>query len=153
MKTKSAHVIKVLSGIEEFHHHPSNRKRHNRKIQILHHEICLCHLLPTTFAHTIAHHQLLLAQYYSVSLKVCPQQDRSSKPFPEKLYDMLEAVEELDCSDAFPWLHHGRAFVVFNNDKFMNVLIPRFFRQTTTRSFTRQLSEGSKGDHILKSCQ
>ena len=60
--------------------------------------------------------------------------------FPGKLYEMLEAVDGLGLSDAVSWLPHGRSFKVLDPDKFMNLVVPQFFKATKYRSFQRQLN-------------
>ena len=60
--------------------------------------------------------------------------------FPGRLYDMLEAVDCLGLSDAVSWLPHGRSFKVLDPDKFMNLVVPKFFKATKYRSFQRQLN-------------
>jgi len=58
--------------------------------------------------------------------------------FPSKLHHLLQLV---GCySSVVGWLPHGRAFAIFDEDRFMQEVIPMFFKQTKIRSFYRQLS-------------
>ena len=60
--------------------------------------------------------------------------------FPAKLYEMLEAVEDLGLLHTVSWLPHGRAFRVTDPEQFMELVVPKFFKATKYRSFTRQLN-------------
>lgn len=61
-------------------------------------------------------------------------------PFPLKLHELLEKVEEEGHQKIVSWQPHGRAFVVREPKKFVADLMPRFFRQTKLTSFQRQLN-------------
>jgi hypothetical protein len=43
---------------------------------------------------------------------------------------MLEDAEPHACSDVIAWLAHGRAWKVFNQDRFIKEIMPKYFRQT-----------------------
>jgi len=60
--------------------------------------------------------------------------------FPAKLYEMLEIVDSLGLSDVVTWLPNGRSFQVKDPTKFMELVVPRFFKATKYRSFQRQLN-------------
>lgn len=60
-----------------------------------------------------------------------------TQPFPEKLYEMLSAVNE---PNVVGWLPHGRAFIVRKPKEFTATIMPRFFRQSKLTSFQRQLN-------------
>lgn len=60
-----------------------------------------------------------------------------SKPFPEKLYQMLE---EEKGGNVLCWCPHGRAFIVLEAKRFMAEVMPKYFRQTKLTSFQRQLN-------------
>lgn len=65
------------------------------------------------------------------------------QPFPMKLYALLELASTRgfgSASTSIVWLPHGRAFKVVYEQKFMESIVPLFFRQTKIRSFYRQLS-------------
>lgn len=61
-------------------------------------------------------------------------------PFPLKLHELLEKVDEEGLQHIVSWQPHGRAFVVREPKKFVADLMPRFFRQTKLTSFQRQLN-------------
>lgn len=61
-------------------------------------------------------------------------------PFPLKLHELLEKVDEEDLQHIVSWQPHGRAFVVREPKTFVADLMPRFFRQTKLTSFQRQLN-------------
>ncbi len=61
-------------------------------------------------------------------------------PFPLKLHELLEKVEEEGHQQIVSWQPHGRAFVVREPKTFVADLMPRFFRQTKLTSFQRQLN-------------
>jgi len=61
--------------------------------------------------------------------------------FPDKLHRMLSEIEQSGESDIISFLPHGRAFAVHNMKKFLEVILPRYFReQTKWSSFSRQLN-------------
>ena len=59
--------------------------------------------------------------------------------FPHKLYNLLEN-SSTSSHDAIKWLPHGRAFRILDEHKFITVLAPKYFKQTKSRSFMRQLN-------------
>jgi hypothetical protein len=59
--------------------------------------------------------------------------------FPTKLHRMLDVLEATDATDAVSWLPHGRAFLVYKQDLFVNEIMHAYFRQTKYSSFQRQL--------------
>mmetsp|Transcript_28957 Transcript_28957/g.53464 ORF Transcript_28957/g.53464 Transcript_28957/m.53464 type:complete len:261 (+) Transcript_28957:96-878(+) len=61
-------------------------------------------------------------------------------PFPSKLYEMLEYVEQMGLCDVISWLPHGRAFKIHNKDMFMSHVAKRFFKATKLRSIHRQMN-------------
>lgn len=65
-----------------------------------------------------------------------------SKPFPEKLHEMLtiESLPHTDSTAIVSWLPHGRAFIVRTPKQFTSVIMPKYFRQTKLTSFQRQLN-------------
>mmetsp|Transcript_39227 Transcript_39227/g.84604 ORF Transcript_39227/g.84604 Transcript_39227/m.84604 type:complete len:337 (-) Transcript_39227:112-1122(-) len=61
--------------------------------------------------------------------------------FPFKLYVMVEhATDSDDCNHVVSWIKDGRAFAIYDRDLFLKHIVPRFFKQTKFRSFTRQLN-------------
>jgi len=63
----------------------------------------------------------------------------SKLPFVWKLYEMLEDVEVRGQEDIVSWIDEGRGFKVHNMQKFVDDIIPRYFRQSKYKSFQRQL--------------
>jgi len=71
-------------------------------------------------------------------------------PFPQQLFDILSKEEY---KDIVSWLPHGRAFMVYDKKKFVEVVSPHYFRETKFESFTRKLNRWgfvriSKGPEI-----
>ena len=48
-----------------------------------------------------------------------------TQPFPEKLHEMLLAVEGTDKESIVSWLPHGRAFIVRKPKEFTDVIMPK----------------------------
>jgi len=65
-------------------------------------------------------------------------------PFPWKLHDMLESVEEDGYAHIVSWQPHGRCFAVHKPKDFVE-LVKIYFNQTKLASFQRQLN-------LCKSC-
>ncbi|KAL7576729.1 hypothetical protein ACA910_005648 [Epithemia clementina (nom. ined.)] len=61
-------------------------------------------------------------------------------PFPWRLHECLEAVEHEGLDHIVSWAPHGRAFTVHHPEKFVELVLPRFFDQTKYPSFQRQLN-------------
>ena len=59
--------------------------------------------------------------------------------FPGKLHDLLEYVEREGLQFIISWIREGRAVMVHNSEKLVEIL-PLFFGQTKYRSFQRQLN-------------
>jgi HSF-type DNA-binding len=61
--------------------------------------------------------------------------------FPFNLHDMVESSSMSSQSDIIRWSPHGRAFRVYDKDRLVNELLPRYLkRQTKFASFQRQLN-------------
>jgi hypothetical protein len=71
-----------------------------------------------------------------------PRRNRGgvSEPFPEKLHRMLDTVEREGLSEVVGFFSHGRAFAIHKQRRFVNDIMPRFFRQSKLTSFQRQLN-------------
>lgn len=63
-----------------------------------------------------------------------------TEPFPEKLHRMLQELEESGNADIISFFPHGRAFGVHKPEKFVNEVLPKWFKQTRLSSFQRQLN-------------
>ena len=61
------------------------------------------------------------------------------EPFPNKLYNMLEAVTK-DGSNAVTWLPREDGFLILDEEAFINSVVPVYFNLTKMGSFTRQLN-------------
>ena len=60
-------------------------------------------------------------------------------PFPNKLYNMLEAVTK-DGSNTVTWLPREDGFLILDEQAFIDSVVPVYFNLTKMRSFTRQLN-------------
>jgi len=60
--------------------------------------------------------------------------------FPEKLFQLLDDTYKEGKSDIVSFLPDGRAFVLYNKEKFMTDIVPKYFRFSKLTSFQRQLS-------------
>jgi hypothetical protein len=60
-------------------------------------------------------------------------------PFPLKLFQMLEDVEQGGNESIICWSGDGRSFRVHNAKEFFEKVMPHYFRQTRYKSFQRQL--------------
>jgi len=72
----------------------------------------------------------------------CRRQARGGvvTPFPMKLHEMLDAVEDEGLSSFVSWLPHGRALKVHDEDGFVALVLPQYFKQGKMASFRRQLN-------------
>jgi hypothetical protein len=62
-------------------------------------------------------------------------------PFPQKLYRMLEEVEEQGKAHIISFHPHGRALSIHNMEAFTNEILPKYFvKQSKLVSFVRQLN-------------
>jgi len=57
--------------------------------------------------------------------------------FPQRL---LQVLAERDSADAISWLSHGKSFIVYDKKKFVESILPRFFKESKFTSFTRKLN-------------
>lgn len=62
------------------------------------------------------------------------------EPFPEKLHKMLQASVDENFTDVVGFFPHGRAFAIHKPRRFVEEIMPRFFKQTRLTSFQRQLN-------------
>jgi hypothetical protein len=60
-------------------------------------------------------------------------------PFPLKLFQMLDDVEQGGNESIICWSGDGRSFRVLNANEFFEKVMPHYFRQTRYKSFQRQL--------------
>lgn len=58
-------------------------------------------------------------------------------PFPVKLHMLLE---ENEYADIISWQPHGRCFLLHDPKQFLEIVMPRSFKQTKLTSFQRQLN-------------
>jgi hypothetical protein len=64
-----------------------------------------------------------------------------AEPFPEKLYFMLQQVEQEGKSDIISFYPHGRAFCIHDMKKFADEILPKYFsKQGKLVSFVRQIN-------------
>lgn len=61
-------------------------------------------------------------------------------PFPPKLHEMLEQVQEEGLEHIVSWQPHGRCFLVHDPKGFVDIVLPKYFKQSKLASFQRQLN-------------
>jgi len=64
----------------------------------------------------------------------------STIPFPLRLHQMLDDVENAGLMHIVSWRSHGRAFIVHNREEFVDRVLPVYFQQNKFASFQRQLN-------------
>jgi len=69
-----------------------------------------------------------------------PNLPSSKLPFAWKLYEMLETVHKNDVdTDIVSWVDGGNAFKVHDLERFVDEIVPTYFKQSKYKSFQRQL--------------
>lgn len=63
-----------------------------------------------------------------------------SVAFPLKLHSILDQVERDGLANVISWQAHGRCFVIHQPKQFVDIVMPKYFRQTKLTSFQRQLN-------------
>ncbi len=66
---------------------------------------------------------------------------RIMTPFPWRLHEMLEDIEEKKMNWIVSWTPNGKAFQVHSPEHFTNTIIPMYFRHKRYKSF--QVSDAS----------
>jgi hypothetical protein len=61
-------------------------------------------------------------------------------PFPPRLHEMLEMVQEEGLEHIVSWQPHGRCFLVHDPKGFVDIVLPKYFKQSKLASFQRQLN-------------
>jgi HSF-type DNA-binding len=61
-------------------------------------------------------------------------------PFPIKLHEMLQSIENDGVDDIVSWQPHGRCFVVHKSAHFKKEILPHYFNLNKIASFQRQLN-------------
>jgi hypothetical protein len=87
-------------------------------------------------------------QYVDVSVMPDPEDETNQRhlrggvaePFPEKLHRMLAEVQAAGEEDVVSFYSHGRAFGIHDPDKFVEDILPKYFKQSKLNSFLRQLN-------------
>jgi len=67
-------------------------------------------------------------------------EDRIGGPFPLKLHIILKILEKEGKDHIMSWLPHGRAFGIHKPGRFEEEVVKRFFNQSQSSSFRRQLN-------------
>ena len=62
-------------------------------------------------------------------------------PFPWKLHQLLDDVENDGNEHIISWLPDGKGFKVHRPTDFTKLILHSYFRQTKYKSFTRQVRE------------
>jgi hypothetical protein len=86
--------------------------------------------------------------YVDVSVMPDPEEDTDQRhlrggvaePFPEKLHRMLLESEASGKGDIVSFYSHGRGFGIHDPDKFVEEILPEYFKQSKLNSFLRQLN-------------
>lgn len=60
--------------------------------------------------------------------------------FPERLHQLLREVEKDGLSDIVSFHPHGRSFAVHDMNRFVEEILPKWFKQSKWNSFARQLN-------------
>lgn len=63
----------------------------------------------------------------------------NNDPFPVKLYSLIMDCEERDETDIISFGSDDKCFRIHDRSRFMNVVVPRFFRSLKYSTFKRQL--------------
>ena len=85
-------------------------------------------------------HQQQQQQQQQQSVSNGERVGNSSFQFPFKLYDMLDASDSDGFASIVSWQDNGRAFKVHKPSKFVESIMPVYFKQTKYKSFQRQLN-------------
>jgi hypothetical protein len=86
--------------------------------------------------------------YVDVSVMPDPEEDTDQRhlrggvaePFPEKLHRMLLESEASGKGDIVSFYSHGRGFGIHDPEKFVEEILPEYFKQSKLNSFLRQLN-------------
>jgi hypothetical protein len=68
-----------------------------------------------------------------------PPRGGVTTPFPLKLHEMLEAIQQDGLEDVISWQPHGRCFILRKPKEFIRML-PKYFKISKLASFQRQLN-------------
>ena len=71
-------------------------------------------------------------------------------PFPWKLQQMLEDVSSENKDDIISWVPEGNAFQIHRSSSFERDIMPKYFRQTKYKSFTRQVSRSAHSFWLIR---
>merc|ERR1719232_1163176 len=76
---------------------------------------------------------------YEVDPK-CKPKGGVAVPFPLKMHQLLEEIEQDGLNSIVSWMPHGRSFVVHKPKEFVSDILPTYFKQSKIGSFQRQLN-------------
>mmetsp|Transcript_24514 Transcript_24514/g.56009 ORF Transcript_24514/g.56009 Transcript_24514/m.56009 type:complete len:364 (-) Transcript_24514:330-1421(-) len=68
-------------------------------------------------------------------------QIKQKRKFPLKLHYILENASLDGITQVFSWLSHGRAFRIYNSEKFVQHVLQTYFKMSKMSSFYRQLTD------------
>ena len=60
-------------------------------------------------------------------------------PFPWRLHELVEALEETGNEHILSWIKGGQQFKIHDPDLFTSEIIPKFFKSSSLKSFQRQM--------------
>jgi hypothetical protein len=86
--------------------------------------------------------------YVDVSVMPDPEEETEQRhfrggvaePFPEKLHRMLLEADASGRGDIVSFFSHGRGFGIHDPEKFVEEILPEYFKQSKLNSFLRQLN-------------
>ena len=86
-----------------------------------------------------SHEEHLPEEHYLVRTQDSPTRTPNAA-FPLKLHETLTQIEQDGYGHIIGWLPHGRSFKIFQQQEFVNVVLPKYFVMTKKSSFLRQLN-------------
>ena len=123
-------------------HIPIIRQRHSEAIVQARHCLAWPFLSPYPFQNRRTKHRVDMNHQHQTQRREegdeggrCPRQ-----VFPYALYDILDQAEQDGYGDVVSWMNCGSAFKIHKREAFVTSVLPRFFKLTKYKSFSRQLN-------------
>jgi hypothetical protein len=133
-------------------HHQQQQQQQQQHHQ-LHHSVQAPNLAPqkndAAILHALGSHLRDKSRdYVDVSVMPDPEEDIDQRhlrggvaePFPEKLHRMLLESKASGRGDIVSFYFHGRGFGIHDPEKFVEEILPEYFKQSKLNSFLRQLN-------------